>query len=518
MSEHSIPQASATATTAALAANAKPAAPLATANGAANETTNETSDETSGASSVATPIYDWDGFGFETRQVHAGEYPDQNHGLRIPPIALSAGYLFDDFDDQVNRFNGSIHWTEGEQPGYGQVGGHSPSEKKAIYSRQGNPTNWVAEDRLASLEGGTVSVAVSSGQAAITAALLTVAQQGDHIVSTGSIYGGTRILFGRSFKRFGINFDYVWDQHDDAEWERAIRPETKAIYTETIPNPCNDVSDLRRIAEVAARFNLPLIVDNTIGTPALIRPFEHGANIIVHSTTKFLTGHGAAVGGAVIDGGNFDWAAAEAAGRSFPLITQSGRPGVAPMLERFGNGAYARAVRESVVNDIGPTLSPLHGFLLHQGMETLSLRMDRHVASSISLARWLEDQPEVLSVDYAGLPSNPRYSVAARDYGVDGDGDGYARTGSVFGVTVRDGIEGARVFVNSLKVFSRMTGIGDTRSMVIHPLTSTHGTFAPELNERLGITPGLLRLSVGLESVEDLQRDLRAALDRVGAL
>lgn len=477
------------------------------------------------------PIYDWQGFGFDTRQVHAGEYRDKNHGLRVPPIALSAGYLFDDFDDQVSRFNGSIHWrpedavaredgetlSEHRRSGAGAVRGQdrvlSPSEHAPIYSRQGNPSNWVAEERLTSLEGGTVAVAVASGQAAISAALFTLAGQGDHIVSTASIYGGTRILFGRSFKRFGIEFDYVWDANDDAEWERAIRPNTKAIYTETVPNPCNDVTDLRRIAEVAARYDLPVVVDNTVGTPALIRPFEHGANIVVHSTTKFLTGHGAAVGGAVIDGGTFDWAAAEAAGRSYPLITQSARPGVAPMLERFGTGAYARAVRESVVNDIGPTLSPLHGFLLHQGMETLSLRMERHVSSTIAIARWLEQQPEVERVDYAGLPSSEFYEVAARDYGT--DADGYAKTGSVFGVTVRGGEAGARSFVNALRVISRMTGIGDTRSMVLHPLSSTHASFAPEINERLGITPGLLRLSIGLESVDDLIADLRHALDRV---
>ncbi len=483
--------------------------------------------------SAETPIYDWEGFGFDTRQVHAGEYPDKNHGLRVPPIALSAGYLFEDFDDQVSRFNGSIHWRTEDEPGRGGETAASPSEQRPgeaaavrrqgyalspsehapIYSRQGNPSNWVAEERLASLEGGTVAVAVASGQAAISAALLGLAQHGDHIVSTASIYGGTRILFGRSFQRFGIDFDYVWDADDDAEWERAIRPSTKAIYTETIPNPCNDVTDLRRIAEVAARHHLPVVVDNTVGTPALIRPFEHGAHIIVHSTTKFLTGHGSAVGGAIIDGGRFDWETAERAGRSYPLITRSSRPGVPSMLDRFGRGAYARAVRESVVNDIGPTLSPLHGFLLHQGMETLSLRMERHVDSSIAIARWLEDQPEVEKVDYSGLPSNPLYETAARDYGV--DASGYARTGSVFGVTVRGGIDGAREFVNGLRLFSRMTGIGDTRSMAIHPLTSTHSTFPSEINERLGITPGLVRLSVGLESVDDLIRDLRSALDRV---
>lgn len=445
---------------------------------------------------AATPVSEWVGFDFDTRQVHAGEYPDLNSGLRVPSIAVSAGYVFEDFDDQVDRFAGR--------------------STSPIYSRQGNPTNSVAEERLASLEGGTAAVAVSSGQAAISSALFTLAGQGDHIVSTASVYGGTRILFGRSFKRFGIEFDYVWDADDDTEWERAIRPTTKAIFTETIPNPRNDLTNLRRITEVAARYHLPVIVDNTVGTPALIRPFEHGANIVVHSTTKFLSGHGAAVGGAIVDGGNFDWAAAELAGRSYPLITQPSRPGLGSLLDRFGDAAYARATREAVVNDIGPSLSPFNGFLLHQGMETLSLRMDRHVQTSISTAAWLEQQHEVESVDFAGLPSNPLYALACRDYGT--NGNGFARSGSVFGVTVRGGIDGARAFVNGLRVFSRMTGIGDTRSMVLHPQTSTHATFAPEINEKLGITPGLLRLSVGLESARDLIADLRTGLDRVAAL
>ena len=457
---------------------------------------------------AAKPVDAWDSFGFDTRQVHAGEFADLNSGLRVPPIALSAGYVFDDFDDQVNRFAGVPAGASGRFVGSAEA---SPG---AIYSRQGNPTNAVAEQRLTSLEGGVDAVAVASGQAAISAALFTLAQHGDHIVSTASIYGGTRILFGRSFKRFGIEVDYVWDAEDDAAWDRAITPQTKAIYTETIPNPRNDVTDLARVAAVARRHNLPLVVDNTIGTPALIRAFEHGANIVVHSTTKFLTGHGSAIGGAVVDGGNFDWEAAELSGRSYPLITAAPRPGAASMLDRFGAAAYARAVREAVVNDIGPTLSPFNGFLLHQGMETLSLRMDRHVDSSIALASWLEEQAEVEAVDYAGLPSHPLFALAARDYGVNAQGT-HARTGSVFGVRVRGGIDGAREFVNGLRIFSRMTGIGDTRSMVIHPLTSTHASFTAELNDRLGITPGLLRLSIGLESVADLSCDLRAALDRV---
>lgn len=435
---------------------------------------------------AAAPLSDWEGCGFDTRQVHAGERPDLNAGLRVPPIAMSAGYVFADFEDGVDRFTGR--------------------STDPIYSRQGNPTNWVAEERLASLEGGTAAVAVASGQAAISAALFALAGSGDQIVSTASIYGGTRILFGRSFKRFGIDVDYVWDADDDAEWDRIITPRTRAIFTESIPNPRNDVVDLRRISTVAARYGLPVVVDNTVATPALLRPFEHGAHIVVHSTTKFLSGHGAAIGGAVVDGGNFDWAASS---RPFPLVTDPPRPGAASLLERFGTAAYARAVREAVVNDIGPSLSPFNAFLLLQGMETLSLRMERHVDSSLEIAAWLETQPEVELVEYSGLPSHQLHALAMRDYG--------GRTGSVFGVTLRGGRAGAQAFVDGLRIFSRMTGIGDTRSMVIHPATSTHASFTPELNERLGVTEGLVRLSVGIESVGDLIADLRGALDRVAA-
>ncbi|MGO1435417.1 MAG: O-acetylhomoserine aminocarboxypropyltransferase/cysteine synthase family protein [Canibacter sp.] len=430
------------------------------------------------------PEYNWDGYDFWTREVHAGEYPDENSGLRVPPIAMSAGYVFEDFDDSVNRFSGA----SGDR----------------IYSRQGNPTNAVAEARLTSLEGGSETVLASSGQAAISAALFAIAGQGDHIVSTASVYGGTRILFGRSFKRFGIEFDYVWDSEDDAEWDAKIHPNTKAIYCETIPNPLNDITDMRRIAEVAKRHDLPIIVDNTVGTPALIRPGEFGAHIVVHSTTKFLTGHGAAVSGAIVDLGTYDW---ENSSRSYPLLTDAA-PGRKSLLERFGNPtAYAHAVRDAVVNDIGLALSPMTGFLLHQGMETLSLRMERHTRSSEQIAQWLTQQPEVERVDYAGLESSELHDLAKRDYPLG--------TSSVFGLTVRGGIDEAREFVNGLRVWSRMTGIGDTRSMIIHPKTSTHATFSDELNARLGVTDGLLRLSVGLESPNDLIRDLRSALDQI---
>jgi len=430
---------------------------------------------------AAEPEYDWEGYGFDTRQIHAGEYADTVAGTRIPPIALSAGYRFDSWDDGRERF-------AGESDGL-------------IYSRQRNPSGSVAERRIASLEGGVEAIVVASGQAAITAALFALARSGERFVSTASIYSGTRILFGRSFARMGIGVDYVWNPLDDDEWERQIGPDTKAIFTETIPNPKNDIVDLDHVAAVAARHGIPLVVDNTVATPYLIRPGEHGAAVVVHSSTKFLSGHGAAISGTIVDTGTFDWANA---GRAYPLITEPPVPGGRSLLERFGATAYARAAREAVVNDIGPALSPFTSFLLHQGIETLSLRMDRHLDNSVTIANWLEEHPNVESVDFAGLASSPYRDLAESLYG--------GRSGSVFAVTVKGGEQGARRFTDRLRVISRMTNIGDVRSMALHPATTTHISFDEELKARLGITPGLIRLSVGTESVADLVRDLEQAL------
>jgi len=430
---------------------------------------------------VSDPEYDWAAYAFDTRQVHAGEYADRNSGARVSPIAMTAGYTFDSFDDARGRFAGD---NDG-----------------LIYSRQRNPSGNVAEKRIASLEGGTEAIVVASGQAAITSALLALAGNGDHIVSTASIYSGTRILFGRSFARFGVTVDYVWDENDDDEWDRLITPQTKAIFSETIPNPKNDIVDIARVAAVAKRHGLPFVVDNTIATPYLIRPFEHGADIVVHSSTKFFSGHGAAISGTIVDGGSFDWANAT---RPFPLITQPAAPGLQSVAERYGDVAYAKATREAVVNDIGPALSPFNSFLLHQGIETLSLRMERHLSNSVAIAEWLTTHPNVESVDYAGLPGNPRTELAQRLYG--------GRSGSVFSVTVRGGEAGARRFLDRLRVVSRMTNIGDTRSMALHPATTTHSSFSQELRDRLGIAPGLIRLSVGIEDVNDLVADLDRAL------
>ncbi|MBX0299192.1 PLP-dependent transferase [Cryobacterium sp. 1639] len=426
------------------------------------------------------PEYDWQGYAFDTRQVHAGEYDELTNGARIPPIAMTAGFRFDSFADARARFNGEADGL--------------------IYSRQRNPSGGVAERRIASLEGGTEAIVVASGQAAITAALLSIAQAGDHIVSTASIYSGTRILFGRSFARFGVTVEYVWDEFDDDEWDRVIRPNTKAIFSETIPNPRNDIVDIDRVAAVARRHGLPFVVDNTIASPFLIRPFEHGADVVVHSSTKFLSGHGAAISGTIVDGGSFDWAGSP---RSFPLITQSA--GALPSIaQRFGRTAYARATREAVVNDIGPALSPFNSFLLHQGIETLSLRMERHLSNSLAIAQWLAEHPGVESVDYAGLPGNPAYALAQRLYG--------GRSGSVFSFTVRGGEAGAGAFLDRLRVISHMTNIGDTRSMALHPATSTHTSFSQEMRDRLGIADGLIRLSVGIEDPADLIADLDQAL------
>ncbi|MGP3534555.1 O-acetylhomoserine aminocarboxypropyltransferase/cysteine synthase family protein [Microbacterium sp. RD1] len=433
---------------------------------------------------AADPVYDWDAYGFDTRQVHAGEFDEPAYGARTAPIYLSAAFRFDSFDEATRRFGG-------EDLGH-------------IYSRNLNPTNGVAERRIASLERGTGAIVVASGQAAITAAVLGLVGAGERFVSTASIYSGTRILFGRTFARFGVDVDYVWDPGDEAEWEAAIGPDTKAIFTETIPNPKNDVVDIPAVVRIARRHGIPVIVDNTIATPYLSRPLEDGANVVVHSGTKFLTGHGAAISGIIVDGGNFDWANA---GRAYPGITEPAAPGKPSILEVHGRRALELYLRGGIVNDLGPALSPVHAFLLQQGIETLSLRMERHLDNAVAVARHLAQHPAVVDVDYAGLPGHPLHGVAERAYG--------GRSGSVFAVTVRGGRAGAEVFVDSLRVISRMTNIGDVRSMALHPATTTHLTFSQELRDRLGIADGLVRLSIGIETVADLLGDLDQALEAV---
>lgn len=433
---------------------------------------------------IRPPRTEWDGFGFETRQVHVGDTEEHGYNARVSPIYLTAGYRFDSLQNGWDRFTG-------EDPGQ-------------IYSRNLNPTHLVAEQRIASLEGGTGAILVGSGQAAIVTTLLGLAGTGDHIVSTATIYGGTQSIFARTFPRLGVETTYVWDWTDEDEWERAITPETKLIFTETIPNPRNDIVDIAAVARVAKRHGLPLIVDNTVASPYLTRPFEDGANIVIHSSTKFLSGHGAGLSGAIVDGGNFDWANAS---RSYPGITEPAVPGGRSVLDKAGDRALEVYLRTTIVNDMGPALSPLNSFLLQQGIETLSLRMDRHVDSTHKLAHWLAEQPEVARVDYAGLEGNPQYELAQRVY--------KGKPGSVFAISLKGGFAAAEVFYDSLRLISRMTHIGDTRSMILHPATTTHVGFSPEHRARLGVDDGLLRLSIGLETADDLIADLRQALDAV---
>jgi O-acetylhomoserine (thiol)-lyase len=433
------------------------------------------------------PNHDWQNAGFETRQIHSGELEEGEFGARITPMYLTNAFRFDSFEQSQERFAGT------------DIG--------QSYSRSHNPTNDVGERRIADLEGGTGAVAVASGQAAITAVVLALADTGEHFVSQASIYSGTRTLFTRTFGRLGVEVDFVGDPGSEAAWDTAIRSNTKFLYVETIPNPKSDLVDFEVIRRVAERHRIPVVVDNTIATPYLFRPLEHGADIVVHSATKFLTGQGAAISGLVIDGGRYDW---ENSPRRYPLLTDRPASGAPSFVERYGREhAFEKYLRNAVVNDIGPALSPFNGFLLQQGMETLSLRMERHVENAQAIAEWLEVQNEVESVDHAGLPSSPSFEVAQRDFG--------GRGGSVFAVTVAGGQAGAEVFIDRLQLFSRMTNIGDVRSMVLHPATTTHLTFTDELRASLGIHPGLVRLSIGLESLPDLLADLTLGLAAVSA-
>lgn len=425
--------------------------------------------------------------GFATLQVHAGEHDDPAFGARITPIYLSAGFRFDDFAQARDRF-------AGDDQGY-------------VYTRAGNPTNSALERRLAELERGRDAVVVASGQAALAVAVLAVAKAGDHVLSAQSVYSGTRSLFTQGFGRFGIEVEFVDDARDLDEWRRRIRPNTRALYAESIANPTNDVIDLSGVAEVAQAAGVPFIVDNTLATPYLVRPIEHGADLVVHSASKFLSGHGAALGGVVVDAGTFDWSARPGA---FPHLTEpdTGLQG-ASYLEAHGAGAYTAYIRGVTAALFGPVLSPFNAFLIQQGIETLSLRVGRQSSTAAALAAWLEDQPEVLSVNYAGLPSNPSHDLAER-YLPRGQG-------AVLSFVLDGGEPSAEAFYDAVELFSRMSHIGDTRSLILHPATTTHAHLDAETRARGRISGGLLRLSVGLEEPEDLVRDLERGLAAVRA-
>ena len=419
---------------------------------------------------------DWS---FETRQIHAGQQPDPTTGARALPIYATTSYVFRDTEHAAALF------------GLAETGN--------IYTRIMNPTQDVVEQRIASLEGGVGALLVSSGQAAETLAILNLAEAGDHIVSSSSLYGGTYNLFHYTLPKLGIQVSFVEDQDDAEQWRAATRENTKAFFAETIGNPQGNVLDIAKVADAAHEAGVPLIVDNTIATPYLIRPFEHGADIVVHSATKYLGGHGTAIGGAIVDGGKFDWSASG----KFPGFTTAD-PSYHGLIywEALGALSYIIKARVQLLRDLGPAVSPFNAFLFAQGIETLSLRLDRHVANAQRVAEWLEQRDEVESVQYAGLPSSNWYE-AAKKYAPKGPG-------AVLAFEIKGGVEAGKRFVDALELFSHVANIGDVRSLVIHPASTTHSQLNPEEQLTTGVTPGLVRLALGLEGVEDLLADLDA--------
>jgi O-acetylhomoserine (thiol)-lyase len=419
---------------------------------------------------------------FETRQIHAGAEPDPTTGARATPIYQTTSYDLGSTQRAGDLF--------------------ALAEMGNIYTRIMNPTTDVVEQRLASLEGGVAAVATASGQSAETLALLNIAGSGDHLVASASLYGGTYNLFRYTLPRLGIETTFVEDPDDLEAWQQAIRPNTKLLYGETIGNPKIDLLDIEGVAGVAHEAGVPLVVDNTIPTPYLIRPLEHGADIVVHSMTKFLGGHGTAVGGIVVDGGSFDWGAHA---DRFPGLT-SPDPSYNDLnyWEALGNenGAYAIKLRVQLLRDMGPAIAPMNAFLLLQGIETLSLRMDKHVANAQRVAEWLEGRDEVERVWYAGLDSSP-WRGLARKYAPKG-------AGAVLSFELAGGVEAGRAFVDGVELFSHLANIGDVRSLIIHPASTTHSQLTPDEQLTTGVTPGLVRLSLGLEDVEDLLADLEA--------
>ncbi|MFF1573114.1 O-acetylhomoserine aminocarboxypropyltransferase/cysteine synthase family protein [Leifsonia sp. NPDC058292] len=422
---------------------------------------------------------------FETRQIHAGAIVDAQTRSRVTPIYQTAGYVFSDFDDGEDRFAGRSAFR--------------------AYSRNENPTNAVAGQRLANLEGGVDGIVVSSGQAAIAATLFALAQAGDHILATRSLYEGTREMFRGALRRQGLDVEYVADDADEAEWASRVTPRTKAIYTETIPNPLGQVVDLERLAGIAHRAGVPLVVDSTVATPYLCRPIEWGADIVIHSTSKWLAGHGAVIGGAVIDGGRFDW---RANAERFPHLVEPPRAGAESYVDRFGAAAFLGYLRTVTVLEYGPTVPPTSTFLLLHGVETLSVRMDRHVDTSLAVAEWLTEQPAVAAVAYPGLSDSVFYERAQK-YLPRG-------AGAVVSIDLAGGREAARRFIDALELISPMTHIGDVRTLAIHLGSTIHAKLTEEERLDAGITPGLVRLSIGLESLRDIRADLERGLRAAG--
>jgi len=419
--------------------------------------------------------------GFDTLAIHAGAAPDAATGARATPIYQTTSFVFDDVDHAASLF------------GLQAFGN--------IYSRIGNPTCSVLEERVAALEGGTAALAVASGHAAEFLTFHTLLQPGDEFIAARKLYGGSINQFNHAYKNFGWNV--VWaDSDDPSSFEAAITPRTKAIFVESIANPGGVIVDLQAIAAIAKKHRIPFIVDNTMASPYLIRPFEHGADIIVHSATKFLGGHGNSVGGLIVDGGSFNFAGDD----RYPMLSKP-RPEYGGMVlgETFGNFGFAIAARVLGLRDLGPALSPFNAFLILNGIETLPLRMQRHSDNALAVAEHLANHSKISWVSYPGLRSD-RYHNLAKQYCPKG-------AGAVFTFGLKGGYEAGVKLVSNLKLFSHLANIGDTRSLVIHPASTTHRQLTDEQKTQAGAGPEVVRLSIGLEDKEDLIEDLNQALD-----
>ena len=420
-------------------------------------------------------------FGFETRMLHAGHIPDAVTGARAVPIHQTTSYVFDDTDYAAQLF---------DLKQYGN-----------IYTRINNPTTAVFEERMASLEEAAGAVATASGMAAQFITMMTLLQPGDEIVSSSHLYGGTRTQFVHTFKKLGLKAHFV-DPSDFEAWQAALTPQTRVLYGETIGNPQGSVLDIERLAQLAEAHRVPLVIDNTFATPYLCRPLAWGATIVVHSATKFIGGHGNSIGGVIADAGEFDFS-------QYPTIAAPS-PSYHGLrfFDTFGHQAFLMKARVETLRDTGACLSPFNAFLLLQGLETLSVRMDRHVANAQAVAEFLEAHPQVDEVAYPGLPENP-YHELAQKYLPQGPG-------AIFSFGVKAGPDGARAagktFIEALQLFSHLANVGDAKSLVIHPASTTHQQLSDEELEQTGVGPGLIRLSIGLETLEDLLWDLDQAL------
>jgi len=419
-------------------------------------------------------------FGFSTRQLHAGQEPDPTTNARAVPIYQTSSYVFDSAEHAANLF--------------------ALKEPGNIYSRIQNPTNDVFEQRIADLEGGVGALAVASGHAAQAQTIFALDSAGDHIVSAATLYGGTYNQFAYTFPRLGIEVTFV-DPRDPENFRKAIRPNTKVLYGESLGNPLINVFPIEEVSKIGKEFGIPLVIDNTFATPYLFRPFEWGANIVVHSATKFIGGHGTSIGGVIVDGGNFEWAG----NKRFANFNDPDDSYHGLVYSTLGEGAFIVKTRVQVLRDIGACLSPFNSFLFLQGLETLSVRIERHVANAQKVAEHLHDHPKVAWVAYPGLKDSPDYT-AAQKYFPKGPG-------AILGFGIKGGAAAGRKFIEHLKLFSHLANVGDAKSLAIHPASTTHSQLNEEQLISAGVTPDFIRLSIGIEDIEDILWDLDQALE-----